>query len=78
VSASGKNPGTVDRPRGYPGHFRSLTPGVLAGLLAGLFGVAYLGLLNRVDALRAWKEGWALLSPLDDLSLLAWVVRGAR
>ncbi len=55
-----------------------LLPGVAAGVLAGLFGVAYVAVVGQIDALRSWKEALAAVpSPLTDPGWFAWVVLAA-
>jgi membrane protease YdiL (CAAX protease family) len=56
---------------------RSLRPGVLAGLAAGVFGAAYLALLEAVPALRAWRDSWSVGAPMHDAGLFVWVVLAA-
>jgi hypothetical protein len=66
---------TPNEPR--PTLRRIVTPGILAGLLAGFFGVAYLAVINQVEWLRAWKDSFLVLSPVRDSALFALVVLAA-
>jgi ABC-2 type transport system permease protein len=64
-----------DAPR--PGFLHVVVPGVLAGTLAGLFGLAYIAVVNQVESLRVWKESFVVLSPARDPALFAMVVLAA-
>jgi len=61
-----------------PNFLQIVLPGVLAGVLAGAFGLVYLAILNHFAELRAWKESYiVVLSPTQDAALFALVVLAA-